>query len=259
MSGYEEDKIRKNGIEEDAFNEESRSNGVEEDAFNEEMAGDDQIKDALDTIEPSAGAKERMLANIRKKAAAAETAGSGSAAPASPVRTADEMTKADEERTGKAEPAETPKKRSAARTWMWVVPALATVAAAVVILYVAGAFPKGKKEKLETTPSGETEVSGITAGGTTDVSGIITGGPITECRSQEEMESFLKFSVKVPEDAESPKFFIEDGQVGAVVYKVGEKEYTLYAAKSRALLESRKTGRPQTSWEEGGIYYMKVG
>ena len=59
MSGYEEDKIRKNGIEEDAFNE--------------EMADDDQIKDALDTIEPSAGAKERMLANIRKKAAAAET------------------------------------------------------------------------------------------------------------------------------------------------------------------------------------------
>ena len=258
MSGYEEDKIRKNGIEEDAFNEEPRSNGVEEDAFSEEMTGDDQIKDALDTIEPSAGAKERMLANIRKKAAAAETAGSGSAAPASPVRTEDEMIKA-EERPVKAEPAEASKKKSAALTWMWVVPALATVAAAVVILYVAGAFPKGKKEKLETTPSGETEVSGITAGGTTDVSGIITGGPITECRSQEEMESFLKFSVKVPEDAEAPKFFIEDGQVGAVAYKVGEKEYTLYAAKSRALLESRKTGRPQTSWEEGGIYYMKVG
>ena len=148
MSGYEEDKIRKNGIEEDAFNEESRSNGVEEDAFNEEMAGDDQIKDALDTIEPSAGAKERMLANIRKKAAAAETAGSGSAAPASPVRIEDEMIKA-EERPVKAEPAEAPKKKSAARTWMWVVPALATVAAAVVILYVAGAFPKGKKEKLD--------------------------------------------------------------------------------------------------------------
>ena len=38
MSGYEEDKIRKNGIEEDASNEESRSNGVEEDAFNEEIS-----------------------------------------------------------------------------------------------------------------------------------------------------------------------------------------------------------------------------
>lgn len=244
MSGYEEDKIRKNGIEEDAFNG--------------EMADDGQIKGALDSIEPASGAKERMLANIRRKAAAAEPAGSGSAAPVSPVRTAEEMIKA-EERPVKAEPAEAPKKKSAARTWMWVVPALATVAAAVVILYVAGAFPKGKKEKLETTPTGETKVSGITAGGATDVSGIITGGPITECRSQEEMEKFLKFSVKVPEDAESPKFFIEDGQVGVVEYKVGEKEYTLYAAESRALLESRKTGRPQTSWEEDGIYYMKVG
>ncbi|MBP5417031.1 MAG: hypothetical protein J6Y58_05830 [Clostridiales bacterium] len=258
MNGYEEDKIRKNGIEEDALGEEPRNNGAEADAFSEEMSGDDQIKDALDTIEPSAGAKERMLANIRKKAAAAETAGSESAAPALPVRTADEMIKAAEERTGKAEPAEEPKKRSAARTWMWVVPALATVAAAVVILYVAGAFPKGKKTELETTPSGETDVSGVTAGGT-DVSGIITGGPITECRSQEEMESFLKFAVKVPEDAESPRFFIEDGQVGAVAYKVGDKEYTLYAAKSRELLDSRKTGLPATSWEEGGIYYMKVG
>lgn len=228
MSGYEEDKIRKNGIEEDAFNKESRSNGVEDDAFNEEMADDGQIKDALDSIEPVSGAKERMLANIRRKAAAAE-------------------------------PVEAPKKKSAARTWMWVVPALATVAAAVVILYVAGAFPKGKKEKLETTPSGETNVSGIAAGGTTDVSGIITGGPITECRSQEEMESFLKFSVKVPEDAESPKFFIEDGQVGVVEYKIGEKKYALYAAKNRELLELRKTGRTEASWEEDGVFYMKAG
>lgn len=237
MSGYEEDKIRKNGIEGDAFNE--------------EMADDGQIKDALDSIEPASGAKERMLANIRRKAAAAEPAGSESAAPVSPVRTAEEMIK--------AEPVEAPKKKSAARTWMWVLPALATVAAAVVILYVAGAFPKGKKEKLETTPSGETEVSGITAGGTTDVSGIITGGPITECRSQEEMEKFLKFSVKVPEDAESPKFFIEDGQVGVVEYKIGEKKYTLYAAKNRELLELRKTGRTEASWEEDGVFYMKAG
>jgi len=228
MSGYEEDKIRKNGIEDDAFNKGSRSNGVEDDAFSEEMADDGQIKDALDSIEPASGAKERMLANIRRKAASAE-------------------------------PVEAPKKKSAARTWMWVVPALATVAAAVVILYVAGAFPKGKKEKLETTPSGETEVSGITAGGTTDVSGIITGGPITECRSQEEMEKFLKFSVKVPEDAESPKFFVEDGQVGTVVYKVGEKEYTLYAARNRELLELRKTGGTEASWEEDGVFYMKAG
>jgi len=258
MSGYEEDKIRKNGIEEDAFNKEARSNGVEDDAFNEEMADDDQIKDALDTIEPSAGAKERMLANIRKKTAAAEPAGSESAAPVSPVRTAEEMIKA-EERPVKAEPVEAPKKKSAARTWMWVLPALATVAAAVVILYVAGAFPKGKKETLETTPSGETEVSGITAGGATDVSGIITGGPITECRSQEEMEKFLKFSVKVPEDAESPKFFIEDGQVGVVEYKIGEKKYTLYAARNRELLELRKTGRTEASWEEDGVFYMKAG
>ena len=258
MSGYEEDKIRKNGIEDDAFNKEARSNGVEDNAFNEEMADDGQIKDALDSIEPASGAKERMLANIRRKAAAAEPAGSESAAPVSPFRTAEEMIKA-EERPVKAEPVEAPKKKSAARTWMWVVPALATVAAAVVILYVAGAFPKGKKETLETTPSGETEVSGITAGGTTDVSGIITGGPITECRSQEEMESFLKFSVKVPEDAESPKFFIEDGQVGVVEYKIGEKKYTLYAARNRELLELRKTGRTETSWEEDGIYYMKVG
>ena len=258
MSGYEEDKIRKNGIEEDAFNKEARSNGVEDDAFNEEMADDGQIKDSLDSIEPASGAKERMLANIRRKAAAAEPAGSESAAPVSPVRTAEEMIKA-EERPVKAEPAEAPKKKSAARTWMWVVPALATVAAAVVILYVAGAFPKGKKEKLETTPSGETEVSRITAGGTTDVSGIITGGPITECRSQEEMESFLKFSVKVPEDAESPKFFIEDGQVGVVEYKIGEKKYTLYAARNRELLELRKTGRTEASWEEDGVFYMKAG
>ena len=73
------------------------------------------------------------------------------------------------------------------------------------------------------------------------------------------MEGCPKLSVKVPQDAEAPKFFIEDGQDGAVVYKVGEKEYTLYAAESRALLESRKTGRPETTWEEGGIYYMKVG
>lgn len=259
MSGYEEDKIRKKEIEYDAFNKEVRSNGVEDDAFSEEMADDGQIKDALDSIEPASGAKERMLANIRRKAAAAEPAGSESAAPVSPVRTAEEMIKAAEERTGKAEPAEAPKKKSAARTWMWVVPALATVAAAVVILYVAGAFPKGKKETLETTPSGETEVSGITAGGTTDVSGIITGGPITECRSQEEMESFLKFSVKVPEDAESPKFFIEDGQVGVVEYKIGEKKYTLYAARNRELLELRKTGRTETSWEEDGVFYMKAG
>lgn len=251
MSGYEEDKIRKNGIEDDAFNKESRNNGVEEDAFNEEMADDGQIKGALDSIEPASGARERMLANIRKKAAAAEPAGSESAAPVSPFRTAEEMIR--------AEPVEAPKKKSAARTWMWVVPALATVAAAVVLLYVAGAFPKGKKEKLETTPSGETEVSGITAGGTTDVSGIITGGPITECRSQEEMESFLKFSVKVPEDAESPKFFIEDGQVGVVEYKIGEKKYTLYAARNRELLELRKTGRTETSWEEDGVFYMKAG
>jgi len=251
MSGYEEDKIRKNGIEDDAFNKEARSNGVEDDAFNEEMADDGQIKDELDSIEPASGAKERMLANIRRKAAAAEPAGSESAAPVSPVRTAEEMIK--------AEPAEAPKKKSAARIWMWVVPALATVAAAVVILYVAGAFPKGKKEKLETTPSGETEVSGIAAGGTTDVSGIITGGPITECRSQEEMESFLKFSVKVPEDAESPKFFIEDGQVSVVEYKIGEKKYTLYAARNRELLELRKTGRTEASWEEDGVFYMKAG
>ncbi len=244
MSGYEEDKIRKNGIEDDAFNE--------------EMADDGQIKDSLDSIEPASGAKERMLANIRRKAAAAEPAGSGSAAPVSPVRTAEEMIKA-EERPVKAEPAEAPKKKSAARTWMWVVPALATVAAAVVILYVAGAFPKGKKETLETTPSGDTEVSGITAGGATDVSGIITGGPITECRSQEEMEKFLKFSVKVPEDAESPKFFIEDGQVGVVEYKIGEKKYTLYAARNRELLELRKTGRTEASWEEDGVFYMKAG
>lgn len=258
MSGYEEDKIRKNGIEDDAFNKEARSNGVEDDAFNEEMADDGQIKDALDSTEPASGAKERMLANIRRKAAAAEPAGSESAAPVSPFRTAEEMIKA-EERPVKAEPVEAPKKKSAARTWMWVVPALATVAAAVVILYVAGAFPKGKKETLETTPSGETNVSRIAAGGTTDVSGIITGGPITECRSQEEMESFLKFSVKVPEDAESPKFFIEDGQVGVVEYKIGEKKYTLYAARNRELLELRKTGRTETSWEEDGVFYMKAG
>ena len=136
---------------------------------------------------------------------------------------------------------------------------MTAVAAAVVFLLVTGPFAKGTKTKPETAPSGETDITVVVSGGQTDVSGVIAGGPITECGSKEEMEKLLKFTVHVPEEAEEPRFFIEDGLVGVVEYTLEQKEYTLYATKNGELLEYRKTGRPATTWYEDGVFYMRVG
>lgn len=228
---------------------------------------DERIKNELYSIEPASGAKERMLANIRKKAAMTEAAGNEETASATtPMETLKpEATK--KGAAAKSAETEVPKKRRAVRTWMWLVPTMTAVAAAVVILLVVGPFAKEKKNVTAPvgtdapgiTSDGETEITGVVSGGQTDVSGVIAGGPITECGSKEEMEKLLKFSVHVPEEAEDPRFFIEDGRVGVVEYKVEEKEYTLYAAQSEELLEYRKTGRPATTWDEDGVFYMRVG
>ena len=171
-----------------------------------------QLRGELDRIEPAAGAKERMLQNIRRKAA--EQAG--------PERQAS-------------------KTDSLSRTLRWALPLAACLTVAVVgaaILLPRAGRSAGTADstalgedllaagtlETEALPGGETETGTMTGG-------VMLPNPITEYGSAEELRAALGFGVEAPAEAEEVRYSAISGTIAQVSFTRSGKDYCLRAAE----------------------------
>lgn len=181
-----------------------------------------RIRESLEQIEPAANAKERMLANIRRKAAEqssenAATPGSGNLPEAKPAVVITEDFRDTAAR--KASPT-----RRLTAVLRWAVPA-----AACLIIAIVGAvhfFPH------KTTPTTPGTVTVTTAGTVTPEGGVMSYGPLTTYSSAEELAAATGIRIDAPAGATDVTYESADTDFAQVVFSYGEREYTLRASTS---------------------------
>ena len=201
-----------------------------------------RIRESLEQIEPAAGAKERMLANIRRKAAeqssenaavqavdtvassaestdAALTAENIAGAPTPAVITSGESSDTSRRSTRKASP-----NRRITAILRWAVPVAACLI--IVILGATQFFPRRNKQSTagNGTPT-------VTATVTPD-SGTTTFGPLTTYASAEELAAATGIRMDAPAGATDVTYESAGSDFAQVCFTYGGLEYTLRASKA---------------------------
>ncbi|MBR5712197.1 MAG: hypothetical protein IKX54_01245 [Lachnospiraceae bacterium] len=160
------------------------------------------IQNAIDSIEPKDGAKERMLENIRRKASQA----SQNTAASVPAAAGDESALL--------------RIRRLAR---WALP----VAACLTIIVVA-AVKLGKRPTDEPTPVVPT---GVVAGGGDDATPTMLPNPITQYDSAAELAAATGLTVDAPQGSTDVMYCSIGRDIAEVSFTVSDKQYTLRASK----------------------------
>lgn len=158
-----------------------------------------RIRESLEQIEPAADAKERMLANIRRKAT--------------------EQTS----ENAAGSPRESSSQGRIMRILRWAVPAAACLI--IVILGAVHFFPK------KTSPS--TPGTTVTTTGTvTPEGGVMSYGPMTTYSSAEELAAAVGVRIDAPAGAADVSYESAGTDFAQVIFTYGGQEYTLRASTS---------------------------
>ena len=169
----------------------------------------ERIREAIDGLEPRAGAKERMLRNIREKAAAQQTV---------PVR-----------ETGK-------KLSNTGKVLRWALPAAACLA----LVLFGTKLLRERPRRVGEAPVQTTESAAVTEDlGLPVDEGLKTEGTMTQIANPflpvehvEALEKALGLRLRLPDGAEEPECFLVNGEMAEVNFRYQGSEYTLRAARS---------------------------
>ena len=160
---------------------------------------ENEIKKALDEIEPESGAQERMYANILKKAAAQKATASEEKSDAS-------APESDVSSTVVPLPAHCP-------TPMWKrYSVMAACLALVVAVTLSGLSPFLHRDSEADDPP------------------VMVGSPLEDVQSAADFEK-LGFVIEAPEGAENVTYCIFDSEIARVDFALNGHEYTYEAAK----------------------------
>ena len=160
---------------------------------------ENEIRKALDAIEPDSGAQERMYANILKKAAAQKAA-------APEKKTDASAPESDTSATVVPLPARRP-------TSMWKRYSTMAACLALVVTVTLGFLSPFLNRDIETSDPP-----------------LMVGSPFEDVQSAEDFAK-LGFTIDAPEGAENVTYCIYDGAIARVDFTLGGHEYTYEAAK----------------------------
>ena len=160
------------------------------------------VQETLDSIEPAEGAKERMYANILRKASAQET----------PIQEAAANASVNRKRSGKV---------TLLRLTRWALP----VAACLVLLIVGAIKLSGHKPSDIIDTQGGDPTDSAFAGGAQQPSGI------TEYGSSEALKKATGLEVLAPQGSEEVLYCSVGTDIAEVSFTVSGKQYTLRASK----------------------------
>lgn len=152
---------------------------------------EDRIPESIEDIEPSAGAKERMLANIRRKAAEQNAMKVHEPAPQAKAASMNKVT-------------------STSAILKWAMP----MAACLVIAIVGVNFIANRMH----TPS-------------TDTPEVQIGNPFVSVEGAQEFKTKLGIVLNAPEGAENVEYTIIDNEMANIDFNYAEHSYTLRASK----------------------------
>lgn len=177
-----------------------------------------RIRESLELIEPAEGAKERMLANIRRKAA--EQASNSEVLSAAPAVSEESREKTIIAGTTGDENRGAIRKLSVLRRW-------SVAAAACLALAILGAValtPGRKPSDTAGTPS-------VTASVTPDGS-VVAAGPLTFYTTAAAMADAIGFSIDAPEGATDIAYAAAVPEFAEVAFSLRDREYALRASKT---------------------------
>ena len=180
-----------------------------------------RIREALEQIEPAEGARERMLANIRRKAAQASENESAPSAINPSATQADTTVSGELRDTAKNETA--PNRRITA-ILRWAVPAAACLI--IVIIGAVQLFPRNNK------PSTSGDVTATVTATVTPDGGTATFGPLTVYSSAEELAAATGMHIDAPAGATDVSYEAAGTDFAQVLFTYGGREYTLRASES---------------------------
>ena len=204
------------------------------------------VRAELERIEPSDGAKDRMLQNIRRKAAE-------QAAPAA---------------------RETANHNSGKRILRWALPLAACLALAV--FAAVKLLPRLEPEKPEavgTTFAAETGEEGALAGGFTEdlqTGGVQIANPFAEYGSAAELAAAMGFEIDAPEGAEDVHYCSISGEIAEADFTYAGRQYCfrastlqddfsgLYGEESEPRLIDAETGAALTGITDGEAVYRRL-
>ncbi|MBR6019011.1 MAG: hypothetical protein IK055_02195 [Lachnospiraceae bacterium] len=168
-----------------------------------------KIREALDSIEPEEGARDRMLANILRKAQEEKTNASAVTTGAEEIMT----------RTSKI-----------SRLARWALP----VAACLTIVILAAIKLNGAGKKPATTPT--TTVTPYTAGNENDPTGTAGSSypdSLTTYESAAELKAATGFGIDAPQGSEDVIYASFGTEIAEVSFTVDSKQFALRASRRK--------------------------
>ena len=202
-----------------------------------------KIRESIEQIEPAAGAKERMLANIRRKAAEQSSENAAATQTAAAIHTVDFSD------TAKA-PDKASTNRRITAVLRWAVPAAACLI--IVILGAVQFFPRKNKP----SDSGNNTVTAtITQGGDTS-----TYGPLTTYSTSEELATATGIRIDAPAGAADVSYESAGTDFAQVCFTYSGREYTLRASSSDSDFSGLygEESKPRNLIEANGAVYTLV-
>lgn len=222
-----------------------------------------RIRESIEQIEPAAGAKERMLANIRRKAA--EQASDNVASVQTAAQTSDKAATQPEIITGALTPdtvvaedfsevtEESPRRASGNRRittiLRWAVPAAACL---IILILGVSYFPRTNKP----SDNGNNTVTiTVTQGG-----GAMTYGPLTVYSSAEELAAATGIRMDAPAGATDVTYASADSDFAQVCFTYDGSEYTLRTSRSNDDFSGLygEESQPRNLIEADGAVYTRI-
>ena len=221
-----------------------------------------RIRESIEQIEPAAGAKERMLANIRRKAAeqasdnvaAVQTAEQASDKAATQPEiiaealTPDAVVTEDFSEVTEESPRHASGSRRIATILRWAVPAAACL---IILILGISFFPRTNKPSNN---GNSTVTITVTQGG------AITYGPLTVYSSAEELATATGIRMDAPAGATDVTYASADSDFAQVCFTYDGREYTLRASKSGDDFSGLygEESQPRNLIEADGAVYTRV-